>query len=297
MERGGITWLLDDSGELIPESVGYICQDCGGFFDDSNKTELGQMGKWIATAKPSRPGYYSYHINSLYSPVYMSSWEDYVRDWMEANPIGGNRDESKWKVFVNQVLGETYEQITESISANVLQQNIRPYQIGLLPEKQSLADGNGKIVLITLGSDLNGKDDSYKNHDEDDARLDWEIIAHSESGATYSISHGSIGTFIPNQTKEQKSKTDRKKYTYKHGTPNSVWGEFQEIISAVYSTDTGRKMRIMCSGLDCGAYTSYAYTFIDNCNGIVYGMKGKDMDKFISQNKDIKLFKQAQERG
>ena len=33
---GGITWKLDEKGKVIPNSVGYICQECGGFFDDKN---------------------------------------------------------------------------------------------------------------------------------------------------------------------------------------------------------------------------------------------------------------------
>ena len=43
-------------------------------------------------------------------------------------------------------------------------------------------DGNGAIVFVTLGADMNGK--------PDDARLDYEIVAWSESGASYSINHG-----------------------------------------------------------------------------------------------------------
>ena len=74
-----------------------------------------------------------------------------------------------------------------------------------IPEKLSVKDGNGQVVLITLASDLNGK--------MDDARLDYEVVAWTESGANYSIDHGSIGTFIPNQTQRQKDKDDREHWT------------------------------------------------------------------------------------
>jgi len=37
------------------------------------------------------------------------------------------------------------------------------------------------------------------NGTEQDARMDYEVVAWSESGATYSIKHGSIGTFIPRE--------------------------------------------------------------------------------------------------
>jgi hypothetical protein len=54
-----------------------------------------------------------------------------------------------------------------------------------------MSDGNGRIVLLTCAADMNGK--------VDDARLDFEIVAWAKSGASYSICHGSIGTFIPRE--------------------------------------------------------------------------------------------------
>ena len=258
VERGGMNWKLDDNGRLIAESVGYICQSCGDFFDDTSKTDFISKGRWIPTAEPSRPGNYSYKISALYAPNYMYGWEHYVREFLDANPQNQPRDEKKYKAFLNLALGETYEAVGVSASANALQQNIRDYKIGMLPEKLSMADGNGKIVLITLGSDLNGL--------EDDARLDWEIVAYSESGAKYSINHGSIGTFIPGQSKDQKEKTDRKKWTYQHGHENSVWPELEKILNATYDTDTKRKMKIFISGIDAGYQSIHVYQFLESTN-------------------------------
>lgn len=284
-EKAGIYWQLNDAGKLIPESVGYVCQKCGQFFDDKNKTDLIKLGQWIPTAEPSRPGYYSYHISSLYAPPYMYGWEHYVREYLEAHPENGKRNEKKWKAFKNLVLGETYTPTGESISANELQKNIRPYEIGLLPEKLSEADGNGKIVLLTCGSDLNGK--------EDDARLDWEIVAYSETGATYSINHGSIGTFIPGDN----GKTDREHWTYQHGNELSVWEEFDKILGAKYETDTGRAMRILITGLDSGYQTIHAYQYADGTNFNVVCLKGKDVDKYTNINADLNTFRQSREKG
>jgi len=284
-EMVGMTWETTPDGKLIAESVGYTCQKCGGFFDDSNKTELIQSGKWIPTAVPSKPGYYSYHISALYAPIYMFGWEHYVRDFMECNPLNGKRDEEKFKTFKNLVLGETYEPTGKSISANQLQKNIREYEIDTIPEKMSITDGNGKIIMLTAGSDLNGK--------EDDARLDWEIIAHSESGATYSINHGSVGTFIP----KDKNPDEREHFSYRHGVPNSVWPIFEKILSDGYINDnTGKSMRVFITGLDSGYMTNYSYTFIGNTNLRVVALKGKDYDKFLKYDADLKTFKASKER-
>jgi phage terminase large subunit GpA-like protein len=138
--------------------------------------------------------------------------------------------------------------------------------------------------MLTCAADINGK--------LDDARLDWEIVGYNENGNRFSIDHGSIGTFIP----KDKSGTDRERWTYQHGLPNSVWPEFDRIISKKFKTDTGRDMRVIMSGIDAGYMTQYAYTYLDNTNNMVVGLKGKDVDKYTLFHKDVKTYKQARER-
>lgn len=282
---GGITWKLDDKGKVISSSVGYVCQECGGFFDDKNKNELLNLGEWQPTCEPSKPGYYSYHISSLYAPIGMYGWEHYVNDWIEANPVGQPRKEDLYKTFVNVVLGETYETPAEELSATELQMNIRDYEIGVIPERMSENDGNGAIVFVTLGADMNGK--------MDDARLDYEIVAWSESGASYSINHGSIGTFVP---REGQNGIDRERWTYQHGIERSVWTELDRIIAEPIPTDSGNLMQIMTSGIDCGYLRDYAYQYIDSKDFTIVGLKGKDTDKYTMNLRDAKSFKQSLEK-
>lgn len=289
-EAAGITYKRDDSGDLIEGSVGYICQECGDMFTDRHKYEMLLEGVWKPTAKPSEVGYYSYHLSSLYAPPGMYDWEHYVRQYINANPINEPQDSKKMQTFVNLVLGETYEEKGESPKANSLQKNIRDYEIGMIPEQLSERDGNGKIVLITLACDLNGK--------MDDARLDYEVLAWAESGANYSIDQGSIGTFIPNQTQRQKDKDDREHWTYHHGVERSVWTVFQEVIERIYETDTGRRMKAFITGVDTGqTFGGSAYHFIENNNENVIGLKGKDHDKFRRFGVDTPSFRGARERS
>lgn len=290
---GGITWKTDEAGKVIPGSVGYTCQMCGGFFDDKNKNELLNLGQWVPTAQPSKPGYYSYHISSLYAPIGMYSWEHYVNDYIEANPEGQPRKEDLWKTFVNVVLGETYTSTAQQVSATELQKNIRDYDIGTIPERLSERDGNGKIILLTLGCDLNGKMKGDFDALVDDVRLDYEVVAYSESGATYSITHGSIGTFVQ---MEGRKGEDRKKWTYEHGVENSVWPELDKVLAMAYKTDTGREMPIFVGGIDTGYNKQYAYDYIDRSNFNLIGLKGKEEDKFIPFGKDAKTFKQSLEK-
>ncbi len=286
-EKAGITWELDENNELKPESVGYTCQKCGGFFDDRNKMELINKGVWIPTATPIAPDYYSYHLSALTAPIFMYGWEHYVRQYMECNPIGEKRDEKKYQTFANLVLGETYEQRIDTVSATELQDKIRPYEIGEIPESLSIRDGNGKIVMLTLGSDLNGK--------EDDARLDYEIVAHSESGATYSIDHGSIGTFIPKDS----NPLEREHWTYRHGSERSVWVEFEKILNKIYLRDNGEGgMRLFLSGVDSGYMNDYAFQFINNQPENVVGLKGDGKNEMsFKKGADFKSYRKSKRGG
>lgn len=286
---GGITWETDGDGRLVTGSVRYTCQKCGGDFDDKDKHTLLNSGYWEPTAKPSKPGYYSYHISSLYAPIGMYDWEHYVNIWIKNNPVGQPRNEAGHKTFVNVCLGETYAEQAEAPSANQLQLNQRGYEIGLVPEKTSVSDGNGKIVLLTCACDLNGK--------LDDARLDYEVLAWSENGSTYSVTHGSIGTFIPYQNKTQKEKDRREKWTYEHNKSNSVWREFRELLDKIWMTDTGRKMKIFISGVDTGYCEKEAFEFIEKSNTWCVGLKGDKEDKYKPLESNLPCFKVGRSRA
>src|SRR5258706_1067537 len=282
-ETGGITWKLDSNSKLISESVGYICQKCGKFFDDSKKVELNLAGEGKPTADPSEKGYHSYHLSSLYAPPGMYDWEHYVRQYLEANAPGQEQKEHLQKTFINLCLGLPFEPTGESVKANELQKNIRNYSVNIIPEKMSEDDGNGKIVMLTCACDLNGK--------EEDGRLDYETVAWSESGSSYSITHGSVGTFIPNES-GKKNKVVREKWTYHHNKSNSIWPVFKEIIDAIYLTDTGRQMRVFITGIDTGWQELFAFTFIDKYDGII-GLKGDKEHKLVQYGVEVPNFKKA----
>lgn len=287
-DLGGITWKLGPDGKLDENSVGYVCQKCGSFFDETNKQEIMQVGEWIPTAEPSEEGYYSYHISSLYAPAGHFNWVDAVRDYLDANPATGRKEE-EWKVFVNTILGESYEHSKHSPDSNQVQAKIRDYKIGTVPEWRSEKDGNGKIVMTTCACDLNGT--------EEDARLDYEIVAWSESGSSYSIRHGSIGTFEPREG-ERKVKTDRERWTYNHNRQRSVWPELEKILKTELIVDTGRKIRITVTGIDCGHYTTQAYAFIDKTNiPAVFGIKGDKEEQYRKFKADLPIYKPARERA
>jgi len=287
-ENAGIFWQTDNSGILDPKSVGYICQECSGFFTDSNKYEMNLAGFWKPTAVPKELNHWSYQLSSLYAPPGMDDWAFYVGQYMAANPQDAKRNEKKHQTFLNVVMGQTYEQQGEEIQATELQKNIRDYEIDTIPEKLSIADGNGKIVTITCACDLNGK--------LEDARLDYEIVGWSESGASYRVTHGSIGTFIPNESGKL-NKVVREHWTYENNKSNSVWPEFDKILGKIYETDTARKMKIFVTGMDTGYCELQAFTYIDTSNFYILGLKGDKEDAYINYMIDVPNFKIGQSRA
>lgn len=294
-ESAGLKWKLDNFGRVIPSSVHYVCQICGSGFTDKRKYYFLNDGDWIPqTENPLEFDHYGFHLNGLYTPVGMTSWVDLAAGYVLCNPVNQPRIESEYQTFLNIKLGELYEPPQTEIKIEHIEKNIRGYEIGIIPEKESIEDGNGRIVLLTLAADLGGRyvGDAI-NSTTDDVRLDYEIWAHTESGSKYAIKHGSIGTFKPafmEQTDE------RIKYSYDMSKSNNVWREFLNIIDSVYMTNTGRKMKVAITGLDTGFADVFVWSFIDRFNNHerrIVGLKGDKEGKPVTWGINQRNFKQS----
>lgn len=253
----GLTWKFDDLGRVDFKTVGYICQLCSGFFTDTIKHELLNTGIWVPTQDWVEPFHYGYEINGLYAPHGMTSWYTMACKYALLNPPGEPRKETEWQTFWNDDVGNLYEEPTETLQATQLQiDNVREYPIGTVAEALSMRDGNGEIVMLTLAADANGK--------LEDARLDWELVAWSETGANYSVAHGSIGTFIPNQSQQQKDADQRERWSYELTAPNSVWKEFHKKVCAIYPKDNGGDLGVFITAIDTGHCTDQVFAYIDS---------------------------------
>lgn len=122
-----LVWHKNDLGEHMPETVMYQCEHCGDMIKESHKTWMLAHGEWRPTAKSKDPRSVGYHISALYSPLGWKSWEDIVRDFLNAK---GKPEEMK--TWVNTTLGETYEEKGDGISANFLMARAEDYEKGLV---------------------------------------------------------------------------------------------------------------------------------------------------------------------
>ena len=286
----GITYKLDSNNELIEESVGYTCQDCGETFKERHKYNINLAGEWRPTAKSSDKRMRSYHISALYAPPGMYDWTHYVKQYLEACPPEGNINQAKYKTFVNLVLGMPWEQTGDAPKAKVLSKNTRRYEVGEVPTVLSRDDGNGEVVMITCAADLGGY--------VDDAVLEYEIVAWTEKQSSYSIDQGAIGTF--RMKKEKEKKGDRKKFTYRLNEENSVWNDFLDVIRSKYPTQDNTSVKIQITGIDSGYFTKYVYDFCEYCSTLginVFALKGDKPDDYRRMSLDTPLWKQGREKS
>lgn len=290
----GIVWELDEKGKLIKDTVKFKCPCCGHLISSNEKYELNLKGKWIPTAEPENEYSRSYYMNSLIIPPGFIDWVTIVQEWLKANPKEGRADVELLKSFNNTRLGLPFEEKGKTPQIMKIMENTRSYKIGIVPDETCKQDGNGDILLITLAADLGGIMEP-----EEDVRIDWEIIAHSSTGATYSIDHGSIGTFKRTRAKTTQDKaTDgsRERFTYAHGMKNSAWPLLEEIIKKDYPSESGDTYNIKLSVVDTGHFTKLAYEFIRVAHtpqNWVFGVKGLEELTHRSVNKDSSIVKKS----
>jgi phage terminase large subunit GpA-like protein len=294
---GGIKWELTENDELIEESVHYECQSCSGKIEYKNKTQLNLTGQWIPTQKPIRKQYRSYSFNALCIPAGFDNWITIVYQWLKACPKNQPVDIGLLKSFTNTRLGELWEDRGTSPQATALMSNGLNYERGIIPNLTCESDGNGKIGLISLCCDLAGIMDVVDNIQ--DVRIDWEILAHSTNGQTYSINHGSIGTFKRSRWRDKKDRnkeSDRVQWTFNQGLQNCVWDELREIINTPLIDESGVYSDIDISLVDTGHFTKLSYNFITSFkNKLVIGIKGKGEEDYAKNEKNGVLIEHSRE--
>jgi phage terminase large subunit GpA-like protein len=146
-----------------PESAVFVCRECGGVHEEHDKPRLlseANGARWVATA-PVNGRIRSYHLSALYSP--WKTWADCVDEWIKAQ-----RDAALLQVFVNTVLGETWDEIDgEEIDAE-----------GLMLRREDWGDRvPARAALVTAGVDVQPD------------RLEVELVAWGRDEESWSIDY------------------------------------------------------------------------------------------------------------
>ena len=241
-EGPGLKFETTENGNLIYDSVYYQCEN-GCKIQEVYKYEMLKKGKWVATAEPSVKGLRSFHISALYSNFF--KWNGIIEAWISCTGTGDpEKMKAKLKVFINNILAETWEEPEKTISYREVMKNCRNYKPATVPNKIALKDGNGRIVMLTAGVDVNGQ------YDKTDGWLAFEIKGHCLNGQTYSIAKAEI-----------------------HGVTDkggNAWTALKELVEeSIYTSDDGINYKINLTGVDVGFKPDAGYWFSNYCDRVV----------------------------
>ena len=200
-----------------PEEASYFCETCGAELTDGAKLTALRAGRWVATA-PFQ-GTAGFHLSELYSP--WRTWRQIAAEFLEAK-----KDPDQLQVWVNTVLGETWEEEGETSDPDVLIQRREPYPVSddgrpLLP-----AD----VLVLTAGIDTQ------------DDRLEAEVVGWGHGEESFAVA-----------------------YYILDGDPQQprVWKLLDELLARTWTHETGAELAIEAACIDsAGHRTDYVYNYV-----------------------------------
>lgn len=128
-------WDKDEHGKPKLDTVRYACAGCGVLLEEQQKYAMLLRGRWHAE-KPFG-GIAGFFLNALYSP--WATWAELVREFDTAR-----RSPETLRVFVNTVLGETWEMDGEAVDTTALEARRERY----------LAEVPNDVGILTAGVDV-----------------------------------------------------------------------------------------------------------------------------------------------
>lgn len=210
-------------GIYTPEETYYECEHCKKELYEKDKYVMMKYGKWIAE-KPEVINHYGFWINELYSTL--STWQYVIEQFIPAkeNPF-------KLQVFVNTVLGETFDDNTTEIPESALMARAEQYNSQKLPEG---------ILLLTSAVDFQ-KD-----------RAECTVIGWGLNEEMWIVEH-QIFYGDP-------------ELPYDPTADNNLYLRLEQYLDNRFEHDTGIHLRIRAVGLDTGYATTSVQKFIKLMN-------------------------------
>lgn len=210
-------------GIYVPEDTYYECEYCKKELYEKDKYVMIKYGNWIAE-KPEVINHAGFFISELYSTL--STWQYIIEQFIPAkeNPF-------KLQVFVNTVLGETFEDNTTEIPETALMARAENYNSSKLPEG---------ILLLTAAVDFQ-KD-----------RAECTIIGWGLNEECWIVEH-QIFYGDP-------------ELPYDASIENNLYLRLEQYLDTRFEHDSGVYLRIRAAGLDTGYATTGVQKFIKKMN-------------------------------
>lgn len=133
-------------GDTTP--VRHVCPHCHGSINQGEYLQAWRDGAWVSRCgeyrygpdetwrdglgKPRQPPrHVAFHIWTAYSP--QRSWQDIVREFLEAKRKADEGQKGPLITFVNETLGELWEETFEKADEHALQRRAEPYRRFTVP--------------------------------------------------------------------------------------------------------------------------------------------------------------------
>ncbi|AUR92630.1 terminase large subunit [Vibrio phage 1.175.O._10N.261.55.B3] len=242
-ELYGLVFETSD-GVLIPETVKYLCEECGGAHVEADKVDMlkektedyPEGAEWVPTKIPTEKNRRSYSIPGLLSPYGFKSWTSCVMDWLNAWDIENNKakDIEELSVFYNNVLGQPFRAHTDKLELNKMWGHRREnYSYGEIPNRIANMSCDGDILLLTCAVDVHGDN------------LAVAVYGWTEKHRAFLIDYMRI-------------KGDCEDIN------DQCWKDLEDLIyNKVYQDHQGKKYMIQATGVDTGYYND---TVMDFCS-------------------------------
>ena len=168
--------------------VRHLCQHCHGAINQGDYLRVWTTGTWVSRCGNYRygqdeawrdgdgqlrpaPRHVAFHIWAAYSP--QRSWQDIVREFLEAKRKAVEGQNGPLITFINETLGELWEEKFEKADEHALQRRAEGYRRFTVPR--------GGLVLVT---GIDGQDDRWE-------AVTWAIGRGEEMWAVdYSVIYG-----------------------------------------------------------------------------------------------------------
>lgn len=265
-EITGIVWETE-KGNLVPDSVRYLCEKCSHPHINDDKTRLlspENGAQWRPTAAPVAAHIRSYHLNALYSPVGMQSWSECVQRWLDAWDEENNRakDLRKLQVFYNNVLGLPFELRGEKLRFEAVSAHRRSvYRYGEIPNRWASEYCSSPVLLLTCAVDVHKDNLAVAVIGWCRGRRAVLIDYHRFEGDTEQLDD------------------------------SATWGRLRKLIEdSEYTADDGKRYRIQLTLIDSSYRTDTVYRFTAEYMAGVFPVKGRDAPPKSAQIKEFSSF-------
>lgn len=236
-----IAWDRDAAGKHRPKTAHMICAGNGCRVEEGEKTWMLEHGEWRATAAGDGITR-SYQLSALYSPVGFRSWAAIAIEFYEVKG-----DPSRLRTWVNNKLGETWEERGEAASHDDLAARLERYDA-------EVPEGVGRL---TAGVDVQGD------------RLIYSVVGWGAGEEAWLIEHGE---WFGDPAREKGDES---------GKP-SVWQELDALCAREFTHASGRKLKIDRICVDSGGHHTdrvYRYCGARVDRGVFATKGGREVNK------------------